>query len=742
MTDINSKQLSEIDAQNLINTLYKKHIKKIADERDDEMTDRSITLNGKTMPFTYKDFGSPPSGKKSLFISMHGGGSTSAEVNDKQWNNQKNLYKPEEGIYLAPRAPTNTWNLWHQEHIDKFFDRLIENFIAFHDVDPNKIYIMGYSAGGDGVYQLAPRMADRLAAAAMMAGHPNETKPYGLRNLPFTIHMGGKDSGYGRNQEARNWKEWLAELQKSDPKGYKHSVVIHENKGHWMNLQDASAVGWMAKFERIARPERIVWLQDDVTHNRFYWLSTDAAIPRERIVAERSGNTINILEGGENGLRIRLDDRMVDLDKPVVVKRGDAILHQGIIPREKRVIETTLEERGDPEGIYTAEIKLTAKALSPLKITLANDNGFSNSDRKTSDPTLHIEGLENGSILEYKYANNIWLKQEPEPKHGNNTIVARQRGSFNNTSAITSFEFELIQPPPAKPITALPKPHTSGSMRNWDYEIAGYMEDTGLGFKVELNLDNGDSYTDKISDCNQLKVKKTVDYRNDFIIQYQAPNSNNWSTFNPQFNWKHGTEHLPPLTDFNYQCDPFGGSEGKNTIKLRIKDGQGNSSQPYEFQYIFNENTQDVPPNDQLLDTNSMSNLSTTNSIFNTASNNSSQNNQRYLKHHPLRPRSNYTHASADQIKSFRQSGKKKLLISGEWMDQGKKSNLLEVINHDRALNAAARSEAPLIYNRCDGRLYLNGNGALPSFGDSSEGGLLAILQNSPTLTPMDFIVG
>ena len=56
------------------------------------------------------------------------------------------------------------------------------------DVDPNRVYIMGYSAGGDGVYQLAPRMADRWAAAAMMAGHPNDASPLGLRNITGFNH--------------------------------------------------------------------------------------------------------------------------------------------------------------------------------------------------------------------------------------------------------------------------------------------------------------------------------------------------------------------------------------------------------------------------------------------------------------------------------------------------------------------------------------------------------------------------
>ena len=114
-------------------------------------------------------------------------------MNDGQYENQKRLYTPKEGVYFVPRAPTNTWNLWHQGHIDGFFQRVIENMMLFEDVNPNRVYIMGYSAGGDGVYQLAPRLADRLAAAAMMAGHPNETQPDGLRNLPFTLHMGAND---------------------------------------------------------------------------------------------------------------------------------------------------------------------------------------------------------------------------------------------------------------------------------------------------------------------------------------------------------------------------------------------------------------------------------------------------------------------------------------------------------------------------------------------------------------------
>jgi poly(3-hydroxybutyrate) depolymerase len=55
--------------------------------------------------------------------------------------------------------------MWFAPDIDPLFERLITNMIVFEGIDPNKVYINGYSAGGDGVYQLGPRMADHWASA-------------------------------------------------------------------------------------------------------------------------------------------------------------------------------------------------------------------------------------------------------------------------------------------------------------------------------------------------------------------------------------------------------------------------------------------------------------------------------------------------------------------------------------------------------------------------------------------------
>lgn len=329
-------------------------------ERAEELEKRELATAGVTLRWLEKRFGDAPEGSRSLWISMHGGGGAPKEVNDQQWQNQIKLYEPAEGFYVAPRAPTDTWNLWHQGHIDPCFDRLIEDYVALRGVSPDRVYLMGYSAGGDGVWQLAPRMADRFAAAAMMAGHPNEAQLDGLRNLPFAIFMGANDGAYDRNKIAAARGARLGELRAADPQGYEHFVRIYEGLGHWMQRKDAEGVPWMAGFTRRAWPERIVWLQDDITHERFYWLALPAgtAQPGARIEARIAGNHVQLESDAAKALSLRLSDELLDLDQPVTVHVGDQQLHAAILPRTARALWLSLRERADPATAASAHLDL------------------------------------------------------------------------------------------------------------------------------------------------------------------------------------------------------------------------------------------------------------------------------------------------------------------------------------------------------------------------------------------------
>ena len=357
--DFASVGLLKEDAATARRLLWDAHVALVKAGRAGELKDRVIKDDKLEMPVDFKTFGEKPKGGRSLYITLHGGGGAPARVNDQQWQNQKKLYTVDEGIYLAPRAPTNTWNLWHEAHIDRMFARLIEDLIALEDVNPDRVYVLGYSAGGDGVYQIGPRMADRWAAAAMMAGHPNGVSLLSLRNVPFALQVGGEDAAYNRNKVGKEYGEQLDKLQKDDPKGYEHFVKIHGGKGHWMNLEDKAALPWMAKHSRNPVPERVVWKQTGTPHDRSYWLAVPSkdAGGDSLVVATRDGQTVDIAKAEKvSKLLVRLDDRTVDLDKTVTVTVDGKELYRGTPSRTIGTMLNTLAGRGDPKLVFDAEV--------------------------------------------------------------------------------------------------------------------------------------------------------------------------------------------------------------------------------------------------------------------------------------------------------------------------------------------------------------------------------------------------
>jgi predicted peptidase len=336
-------------------------LRQVRRSRAQEWINREITLGKLSMKFDVKVFGDKPATGRSLFISMHGGGNTATAVNDQQWENQKWLYQPAEGVYISPRAPNDAWDMWFQPHMDAFFTQLIADAVAFKEVDVNRVYIMGYSAGGDGVFRLAPRLADRWAAAAMMAGHPGDVRADNLRNLPFTLHMGEKDSAYDRNKHAVEWKKLLADLREQDKEGYVHEVVIQPGMSHWMQRKDAVAVPWMAKFTRNTAPKKVVWVQPK--QQQFYWLAAavvDANTKEEtaaaRVVAGIDEQEIQISNNCVRQVTVRLRDDLVDLDQQFKVMMNGKVVFEGKAERTIKMISKTLNERHDAGLMYDAEM--------------------------------------------------------------------------------------------------------------------------------------------------------------------------------------------------------------------------------------------------------------------------------------------------------------------------------------------------------------------------------------------------
>ncbi|MCD0488092.1 hypothetical protein LPB86_07615 [Pedobacter sp. MC2016-14] len=364
-TSLAQKGLSRTEAESLSVNEWALEKHRLLPAAEKVWAEGIIKFGKYTMPIAYRVFGEKPADGRSLYISLHGGGNAPPAVNNQQWENQRTLYPISEGLVIVPRAPTDTWNLWHEDHIDNLLDSLIRYGVILEDVNPNKVYILGYSAGGDGVFQLGPRMADRWAAASMMAGHPGDANVLNLRNVPFAIYMGGRDTAYHRNTLAVSFNHKLDSLQKLDPNGYVHDFHLYADKAHWMDHRDTIAIAWMASFKRNPYPDKVIWVEDNRVQHRFYWLSAPVGRLEKDATAEVSihGNEIRISKNTFQELNINLNDQMLDLNKPVSVTMEGKVIFRKKIKRTLSAIQKTIQEYQDPTMVFSAKLVLEGKKI-------------------------------------------------------------------------------------------------------------------------------------------------------------------------------------------------------------------------------------------------------------------------------------------------------------------------------------------------------------------------------------------
>lgn len=102
-------------------TIVEERRAKLRQALADEWKNHEFTNGEYRMKFWDTIYGpkEAPADGRSLYISLHGGGGAPPEVNDQQWENQKRLYSPAEGLYFVPvPRPTagtcgirNTWTI-------------------------------------------------------------------------------------------------------------------------------------------------------------------------------------------------------------------------------------------------------------------------------------------------------------------------------------------------------------------------------------------------------------------------------------------------------------------------------------------------------------------------------------------------------------------------------------------------------------------------------------------------------
>lgn len=370
--------------------------------RRDEFANKSISANGYVMNYGLRVKGDIKGKKVPVYIALHGGGATS--FNSFQWQDMAGYYYDSigDGIYVYPRAIEDTYDCHWRPASFPMYDELISNLKLFENrfdasIDLNRVYLLGFSAGGDGVYRISPVMADRFAAVNMSAGHPNGVDFSNMRNLPILLQVGQNDSAYNRNKVVAQYDLKLRELAQKYGGGYVHEAYIHKGMPHnfndssaggdavetviadpvaWLESDyarceykkvDSSAGAWVAKYERNPLPEKIVWnlkKNDSRFTSRsvqsFYWLCADNSVVGGTIVASysKASNAVVVESNTVQGdVSILLNDRMMDFSKPITImtEKGTFEVEPDI---DLEVLAETTAERGDPDYQFLMRVSL------------------------------------------------------------------------------------------------------------------------------------------------------------------------------------------------------------------------------------------------------------------------------------------------------------------------------------------------------------------------------------------------
>ena len=356
-----------------------------ARKKDPVLTGKLSTPYGEAT-WIQNGHGGPKSG---LVIGLHGGGEGAGNASEAagKWMLPGCL-----GIY--PQGVQLVHDTWNTVHGERFVMTLLESAKLEADVDPDRVFTMGFSMGGTGSWFWAGRHPDLLAGSAPCAGvlmaAPKSqvaTKEevtelqhgfvMNARNLAMYWFIGLADKNCMPGTYLYAW-DVLEALKKKDAGGYEKLVfTTYPGLPHAMPPGEPSKLlAWIAPQRRDPLPKKVVWEQNEAPFPQpendldrrvgrlpcldFYWLHCERPTDRAIATATIAANEIDLsVAGGDaQDYTIWLSPRLVDVAKDVVVRVDGKEVYRGKPTPDVATVLESLDARLDRVLTFDRRVRL------------------------------------------------------------------------------------------------------------------------------------------------------------------------------------------------------------------------------------------------------------------------------------------------------------------------------------------------------------------------------------------------
>jgi pimeloyl-ACP methyl ester carboxylesterase len=193
-----------------------------------------------------RDYDQDPEKRWPLLLFLHGSyecGDDLEQVRKSPLPRLAEEGQPFPFLLVAPQCPADEW-FW----VPAMLNALLDDVIARHRVDPDRIYLTGLSMGGRGVWDLAIDSPDRFAAIAPICGSiPAVQDATRIQHLPLWAFLGARD----HDQSIRTM---VAALQSA---GANAKLTLYPDAGHdaWTpTYADPAFYEWLLSHRRTPGP--------------------------------------------------------------------------------------------------------------------------------------------------------------------------------------------------------------------------------------------------------------------------------------------------------------------------------------------------------------------------------------------------------------------------------------------------------------------------------------------------------